>query len=144
MKLELIRTVFTEDTTLGELYVDGEFQCHILEDKDRGLTSDMPLKEIKKLKVKHETCIPYGTYPIKLTHSPKFKRVLPLLVGVPGYSGIRIHTGVRNTHTSGCLLPGEYTIGKEKELTNSKERFNALFKKLLNSKESINITISKI
>lgn len=144
MKLELIRTVFTDDTTLGELYIDGEFECHILEDKDRGLSSDMPLSEIKKLKVKHETAIPYGTYEVKLTHSPKFKKVLPLLVGVPGYSGIRIHPGNTKNDTSGCLNPGEYTIGEEKKVTNSKSRFENLFKALKNSKESINITISKI
>lgn len=44
-------------------------------------------------KVKAETAIPCGTYPLKLTHSPRFGRVLPLVENVPGFVGIRIHAG---------------------------------------------------
>ncbi len=46
MELTLKREVFTEESTIGSLYIDGKFECFILEDKDRGLIDTMPLAEI--------------------------------------------------------------------------------------------------
>ena len=48
--------------------------------------------------------IPEGTYELKNTMSPKFKKVLPLVCGVRGRSGIRIHTGTKPEHSKGCVL----------------------------------------
>lgn len=48
--------------------------------------------------------IPDGTYELTLTMSPKFGKVLPLLNNVPNRSGIRIHTGTRPEHSTGCIL----------------------------------------
>ena len=52
-------------------------------------------------------CIPAGTYRLLLTRSPKFRRWLPLLLQVPGFTGIRLHAGNTVADTQGCILPGE-------------------------------------
>ena len=48
--------------------------------------------------------IPEGTYPVSVTFSPRFKRILPLIGNVPGRSGIRIHRGTKPEHSKGCIL----------------------------------------
>ena len=58
--------------------------------------------------------IPIGTYPIAVTWSPKFKRMLPIVLNVPGRSGIRVHRGTKPEHSRGCILVSAAT---EQELT---------------------------
>ena len=58
-------------------------------------------------KIKGKTAIPYGTYEIKWTYSPRFKKYTPQLMNVPSFEGIRIHSGNSSDHTEGCLLLGE-------------------------------------
>ena len=48
--------------------------------------------------------IPAGTYPLRLTYSPRFRKTLPLVDSVPKRSGIRIHTGTKPEHSRGCIL----------------------------------------
>ena len=48
--------------------------------------------------------IPAGTYPLNRTWSPKFKKLLPLIEEVPEREGIRIHTGTKPEHSTGCVL----------------------------------------
>jgi 4-hydroxy-3-methylbut-2-en-1-yl diphosphate synthase IspG/GcpE len=141
MEILLKRTTFTEESTIGELYVDGKFECYILEDKDRGLKSSMSLKEIQEKKVYAKTAIPTGKYLVANTHSPRFEKYLPLLLNVPGYAGIRIHPGNYAKDTEGCLLPG-VTKGKD-FVGSSRIAFNNLFKKIraAEKKEKITITI---
>ena len=109
MKIELHRKWRKQGYSIGVLYVDGRRICETLEDEDRGLSSDMSLSEILRKKVKGETAIPTGTYLVRWTYSPKYKRMMPLLDGVPGYSGIRIHSGNRAKDTEGCILCGRNT-----------------------------------
>ncbi|TXH59205.1 MAG: hypothetical protein E6Q97_00335 [Desulfurellales bacterium] len=97
MHLLLTRRWFTLNSTIGDLTLDGQWLCFILEDVVR--PSEAP-------KVYGATAIPYGCYEIALTHSPRFGRILPLLVGVPGFEGVRIHPGNTARDTEGCLLPG--------------------------------------
>ncbi|WP_342086106.1 DUF5675 family protein [Dyadobacter sp. OTU695] len=120
-------------STLGTLSVDGAAHHFILEDKDRGLDSKMPLTEIAKLKVKKETAIPTGRYQVIIAHSARFKRLLPRLVDVPGYSGILIHPGNYIRNTDGCLLPGitNFTEDKEYCVGQSRTAFERLFEKIL-------------
>ena len=58
--------------------------------------------------------IPAGTYPITVTWSPKFKRMLPIVLNVPGRSGIRVHRGTKPEHSRGCIL---VSAANEQELT---------------------------
>ena len=77
-----------------------------MEDTDRGLMFQMPLEEIKAKKVFGKTAIPTGVYEIVFSFSQKFQKMLPLLLNVPGYLGIRMHSGTTAEDTEGCVLPG--------------------------------------
>ncbi len=103
MELILKRETFTNESTIGSLTIDGKFECFILEDKDRGLTDSMPLAEIVATKVYGKTAIPYGRYEIDWTMSARFKVMMPILLNVKGYSGIRIHKGNTEIDSLGCL-----------------------------------------
>lgn len=84
----------------------------------------MSLAEIKAAKVYGETCIPYGTYKVELSYSPKFKKIMPAILNVKGFTGVRIHNGSYIEHTLGCPLIGiKYKDGM---LTNSRKTFNEL------------------
>lgn len=52
----------------------------------------------------HDYLIPRGTYPLDVTYSPRFRRLMPLVCAVPGRTGIRIHPGSRPEHSRGCIL----------------------------------------
>ena len=75
--------------------------------------------------------IPIGTYPLSVTFSPRFKRMLPLIGNVPGRSGIRFHRGTKPEHSKGCIL---VSAANEQELT-------AKWLALQASNEPIKITI---
>lgn len=105
MNLKLTRTKH-QHSTIGELSVNGVFECYILEDKDRGLNSGMSPAAIMSIKIPKETAIPTGTYNIVKYFSPSHNEYLPLLEHVPGFAGIEIHVGNYIKDTDGCLLPG--------------------------------------
>ena len=106
MKLTLKRIALRSTYTIGRLYVDGDYFCDTLEDTVRDLNKDGKFDNGEK-KVYAKTAIPYGTYEIKWTYSPRFKKYTPQLMNVPSFEGIRIHSGNSNTDTEGCLLLGE-------------------------------------
>ena len=58
--------------------------------------------------------VPALVYRVEVTQSPKFGRLLPVLCGVPGRSGIRFHYGTRPSHSKGCILVSK---ADEKNLT---------------------------
>ena len=141
MRLTLKRIANRPTYCIGKLYINGKYWSDVLEDTDRGLDSTMTEEDIKKIKVKGETAIPVGIYKIILNYSPKFKKVMPLLTNVKGYSGVRIHSGNSAKDTEGCLLVGLNTVVGR--LTNSKNTYNALYKRL-QQKGSNDITIEII
>lgn len=102
MKLTLERIYKADTYTIGKLYIDGKYYCDTLEDTVR----DLP----KEKKIYGKTAIPAGTYKVRVTYSPRFKRPLPLLLDVPYFEGIRFHRGNSETDTSGCILPGENKV----------------------------------
>lgn len=113
MELRVSRKIFNEECTIGELFINGNFFCYTLEDKDRGLVSSESLLITKAKKIWGKTAIPKGTYNVILNYSNRFKTYLPLLINVPAFEGVRIHSGNFSTHTEGCIL-----VGYQKE-TNS-------------------------
>lgn len=126
MDLKIIRKYKKQNYTIGKLYINNQYFCDTLEDTDRGLSSDMPLEEIKKIKVKDNTAIPSGTYKVLYTYSPRFKRMLPLINNVPGYEGVRFHAGNSIADTSGCVLLG---FNKEKgKVLQSRDTCNKFYK----------------
>lgn len=144
MEIVLDRDVRSVASTLGKIYVDGQFQCFCLEDEDRGLKSTMPLSEIRERKIHGKTCIPEGTYKVIVTYSQRFNRNLPLLVNVPGYDGIRIHPGNTDADTEGCILPGEARSADT--VLNSRMAFGKLFDKInaaIQNSQSVFITIKQ-
>lgn len=131
MELKLIRDTFTEDSTIGKLYIDGSFFCETLEDK------------VRDKKIPHITAIPYGRYEVIVNFSERFQQQMPLLLNVPNYEGVRIHWGNYSKDTDGCILLGE-TRGVN-FIGNSKSafaKFMSVLKKLTKT-EKIFITITK-
>lgn len=106
MKIKIRRELFNSNNTIGSMYVNDLFFGYTLEDKDRGLKDTMSISEIKLRKVFGETAIPYGTYEVILSYSNRFKKVMPLLLNVKGFEGVRIHGGNTDKNTLGCPLLG--------------------------------------
>lgn len=142
MEIEINRKWKKPHYTIGRLSIDGEYFCDTLEDTDRGLTSDMSKAEIAEIKIPGATAIPTGRYSVVFTYSPKFKKNMPLVCGVPGFEAIRIHPGNTNQDTDGCILPGKNTqVGK---VLQSRKYFNSLEKQMYSAifnGERIHLTI---
>lgn len=108
MRLLIERNPSGKTCTIGELSIDGQFFSHTLEDPIR----EKPGIPVSQWKVKGDTAIPAGTYPIEITYSQRFQEDLPLLMGVPGFSAIRIHAGNTSDDTEGCILVGSWKGGE--------------------------------
>ncbi len=115
MNLIVQRDTFTENSTTGELFVDGDFQCYTLEPR-----SDQ--SEGKPF------CIPAGTYPLTLEFSEKNGMIVPHVLDVPDFTEIEIHPGNFPSDTEGCTLVGE-TRGSD-IVSSSRVAFSALMQRL--------------
>lgn len=102
MKLKLIRNPTNDTCTIGTLFVEAAFECFTLEDVVR----EHPGVQLDLWKVPGKTAIPRGTYDVIIDMSARFKRELPRLLNVPGFSGVRIHPGNTAADTEGCILLG--------------------------------------
>lgn len=138
MNIEIKRTTFTNTSTIGELYINGVFECFTLEDVVREV-KDTP---VSKWKVQDKTAIPKGVYNVIINRSFRFKTDLPLLEKVEGFTGIRIHSGNTANNTDGCILVGRT---KSKDFVgNSKPAFSSLFIKMreaIKNKQKITLKI---
>ena len=130
MLIKLIRNKPPGKAITGRLMVDCE-----------------KVSEFQSVKLEMDTlehldyAIPAGFYRVRLTYSPRFKEILPILDGVIGYrrsnvecrksnvecrqrsslrTGIRIHAGNTITHTTGCILVGEADETKHRLLSSRK------------------------
>lgn len=140
MKLQLRRLYPRPDYTIGKLYVDGVYFCDTIEDTDRGLYQTMSLAEIQAKKKQDITAIPYGKYKVVLSMSPRFRKILPEILNVPGFVGVRIHSGNTQYDSSGCLILGKNTV--KGKVTNSRY-YVAEFIKRLEKAGDITIEITK-
>jgi hypothetical protein len=116
VKLQLVRQTYTTRSTIGRLSVDGKSECFTLEDP------------VRPVKIPNLTAIPAGRYGIEITHSPRFGRDLPLLLDVPGFTGVRIHPGNTPENTEGCILVGRTSAVDF--IGDSRTTFDTLFAKL--------------
>lgn len=127
MQITVKRLYKTENSVIGELLIDNVFECFTLEDAER------------PVKIKGETAIPKGTYKVIINQSNRFKRLLPLLLDVPNFEGVRIHSGNSNHDTEGCILVGQ--TRNKNYIGQSRKAFDKLFKKM---QKANNITITII
>jgi len=128
MKLLLEREPSHLTCTIGSLYVNDEFECFTLEDVVR----EIPGVPVERWKIKGKTAIPAGTYKLGVTFSQRFQRMLPILHDVPGFDGVRIHTGNTDADTEGCILVGTQ-LAEAESITYSRAAFNALYPKLVDA-----------
>jgi hypothetical protein len=116
MIIRLIREPSTEISTTGILLINGVFECWTIEDV------------VREQKLPGETAIPEGRYRVHVNESQRFKRLLPLLLSVPGFSGVRIHPGNTAKDTEGCILPG--TSRLQDFVGGSRVAFERMFNKI--------------
>jgi len=143
IKAKLTRTYFSPKLTLGMfgLYLDEKllFRCYTCEDMVRGNGDP---KTVVQWKVKGDSAIPYGIYPLKFTWSEKFGKNVWEICNVPGFKGIRIHAGNTEKDTEGCILLGEHINGDYNGITHSVKavgRFEAVMDELIEHEAFIEI-----
>lgn len=124
MLIEIKRQWFTEKSTSGILRVDGVWFCWTLEDVARP----------NEVKIPGVTCIPAGEYKVILDFSQRFQRVMPHVLDVPRFDGIRIHPGNITADTEGCILVG-CNRGVD-SIWRSKDAFDSLFDLIKQSVDS--------
>lgn len=138
MVIQVKRKRYTNRSTVGELWLDGKFECYTLEDEKREILG----RPVVDWKVAGKTAIPVGTYDLVIDFSGRFQRLMPHILNVPGFTGIRVHSGNTDKDTEGCIL-----LGQQNEVDfigQSKLAFDAFFAKLqdaLASGETATITI---
>lgn len=123
MEITVIRTR-QNGFTSGELFIDGVHECFTCEDEVR----EVPGEPVEKWKVYGKTAIPARRFRVTITFSNRFQRDLPLIMDVPGYTGVRAHPGNTAADTDGCLLPG--TVATATGVAHSVVAFDALFVKI--------------
>lgn len=138
MELKLTRKWLTQNSTISELTVDGKQECFVIED-------NYPTPWVK---TPGKTAIPVGKYEVIVNRSERFSALagkdvlMPLLLNVPQYQGIRIHPGNTAADTEGCLLPGR--VRQVDKVLESKLAYEALFTKIkaaIAKGEKVHITI---
>ena len=97
LEIDHLRRWFSDTETIGRWTIKGEGFCFTLED---------PVRK-PGVKIAGDTAIPCGRYKVVLSYSPKFRRELPEVLEVPGFTAVRIHAGNGPEHTEGCILLGE-------------------------------------
>ena len=143
MELEVVEVLLSRIAkrptyTIGRLFINGHYVSDCIEDRDRGLSDDMPEERVRMVKVYGETAIPSGRYRISLTKSEKFKNriwakkyggLVPILENVKGFSGIRIHPANTAEELLGCIAPGENTtVGR---VNNSTAAYSRVMQELV-------------
>ena len=134
MLVQVKRVSQGNNSTLSEIYIDGEFACYGLEDT------------VRVPKIKGTTAIPKGRYRLRLNTygamNARYKRRFPEMhrgmieiADIPDFKYIYIHIGNNFGDTSGCLLVGSERewVEEEYELRKSKKAYVKLYKLLIDA-----------
>lgn len=124
MEITVTRSESRKGATIGQMRIDGVHLCFTLEDEVREVKGT----PVESWKVAGTTAIPRGRYQVIVNESSRFGRIMPLLVNVPGFSGVRIHSGNTAADTEGCILVGLST--QANLVLQSKAAFEQFFKQL--------------
>ena len=138
MELLLKRDLLNESYTLGKLFADGKLFCYTVEDVVRDKNNDGDLKDEGETKIHGKTAIPKGKYKVILSISNRFKKLMPEVLNVPEFTGIRIHSGNTALDTEGCIIVG--IVREPNGVGMSRMCFSKLMTILLKAK-TINLTI---
>jgi hypothetical protein len=133
MELKLKRDLLNDSYTLGKLSIDGKDFCFTVEDKVRDINNDGDLDDKGETKVYGETAIPKGKYKVILSMSNRFKVLMPEILNVKGFEGIRIHAGNTSIDTHGCIIIG--TVRTPNGVGLSRDCFKRLMLRLKEQKE---------
>ena len=140
MEIKVIRDSFGDTFTEGKWFTDGVFECYTVEDTDRKMEEDLTVK------VNGKTAIPRGRYEVVLSMSNRFKKVLPEILNVPGFTGIRVHSGNSSIDTEGCIILGSVNTKSDDDwVGGSKDALTKVMAKLeaaKNNNEKVYIEIS--
>ncbi|HEY5630496.1 MAG TPA: DUF5675 family protein [Nitrososphaeraceae archaeon] len=136
--MKLIRGKGNAKSVEGKLYIDGAFECYTVEDTDRKL-------EKGGVKIQDKTAIPKGKYNVTISMSNRFKKFLPLVEDVIGFSGVRIHSGNSSKDTDGCIIVGSINDRDDDDwVSGSRIAFDRLFPKIkqaLSNKQKVTLEI---
>lgn len=119
--LLLIRAYMTEHSTSGSLLYNDKKVCYTLEDVVRH----------DGAKVYGKTAIPAGEYEVVLTHSNRFQRIMPLLLRVPNFSGIRMHGGNNSKDTDACILVAHRRVDTDSVYGSAEKDVTALIDSII-------------
>jgi hypothetical protein len=139
MNLKLDRRWKEKDCTIGVLSVDGSMDLFTLEDTEREIEG----RHVLEWKVPGKTAIPRRNYKVEITYSPRFKRHMPEVMNVPGFTGVRFHPGNRAKDTEGCILVG-MSKGAD-HITESRKAYDSLYIRIaeaLERGETVNLEIT--
>jgi hypothetical protein len=126
MLLTLSRRQSANGATIGDMRAEGRWLCHTLEDEIREIAN----QPVEEWKIYGRTAIPAGNYKVVINWSPRFKRELPMLLYVPGFTGVRIHPGNKPEDTEGCVLVGFGVTPDGRGITESRSAFAKLISEL--------------
>ena len=125
MQLALTRKTLGPVATIGDLAIDGQHECVTLEDCVREVAG----RPVSTWKIPGKTAIPVGRYRVVIDFSNRFQRLMPHVLDVPGFTGIRIHRGNVAADTEGCILLG-LIVASPSMIQQSTLAFEMFFTKL--------------
>jgi hypothetical protein len=145
MELVSVRYPSGPKCTISTIYLNGIFECFTLEDIVREIIG-VP---VEQWKIAGSTAIPStlyagNKYKVIIDMSTRFQRLLPHVLDVPGFSGVRIHPGNTDADTEGCILPALMVSPDKNSVTNSRKAFDNLFAKMqaaISAGESITLEV---
>jgi len=139
MQIKIIRKNMGATFTEGRLYIDGEFECFTVEDADRELESG-------GIKLQNQTAIPRGVYPVTISMSNRFKKMLIEVQDVPQFKGIRIHSGNSSKDTEGCIIVGAVNTRDDDDWVGSSriayDRLHKKVKQALSMGEKVTLEVA--